>query len=475
MFSEIETQFQELNNIFNCFGLPNVLSNNDTLELVESAHMLICETIQEDPMLYIKPKFHEIVFDTVHEILEQSMNEFYDEEVLHNIINKAFNTYYSKNNPARSYKSTFNRFNCEIAKMTKKIEYLKNIPQPEQRTKEWYEFRHNYLTASNIWKCFISESSRNQLIYEKCCPINTEKFKNISITSPLHWGQKYEPVSIHWYEYYYKTTITDYGCLPHETIPYLAASPDGINTCVNSQRYGRMLEIKNIWNREINGIPKMEYWIQMQVQMEVCKLNECDFLETRFVEYINKEAFLQDGTFQKSANGKYKGIIMYFIKDGMPHYEYAPFQATEKEFEKWEEEMMIQNEGLTWNSNLYWRLEEISCVLVVRNKLWFTAAQSKMDSLWETVLKERKTGYEHRAPKKRKIKASSEPVKAPVKAPVEAPVEALVEAPVETPVEAPTELRKSKRKNKTNEIIIQIDTEPHSSGDNLQIPKNEHD
>ena len=86
MLEEIEAKFQDLNNIFTGFGLPNVLSHNDMLELTESAHLLISESIDEDPMLYIKPKFHEIVFDTVYEILEQSMNDFHDEEVLHNVI-----------------------------------------------------------------------------------------------------------------------------------------------------------------------------------------------------------------------------------------------------------------------------------------------------------------------------------------------------------------------------------------------------
>lgn len=71
----------------------------------------------------------------------------------------------------------------------------------------------------------------------------------------------------------------------------MGASPDGINVDVNSERYGRMLEIKNIVNREINGIPKKEYWVQMQMQMEVCDLDECDFLETKFVEYENADVF----------------------------------------------------------------------------------------------------------------------------------------------------------------------------------------
>ena len=60
-----------------------------------------------------------------------------------------------------------------------------------------------------------------------------------------------------------------------------------------NDRYGRMLEIKNIVNRDITGIPKKAYWVQMQLQMEVCDLEECDFLETRFKEYDNEQAFLE--------------------------------------------------------------------------------------------------------------------------------------------------------------------------------------
>lgn len=44
----------------------------------------------------------------------------------------------------------------------------------------------------------------------------------------------------------------------HQTraVLFLGASPDGINIEPNSEKYGVMLEIKNIVNREITGIPK---------------------------------------------------------------------------------------------------------------------------------------------------------------------------------------------------------------------------
>ena len=128
---------------------------------------------------------------------------------------------------------------------------------------------------------------RDSLNRDRCiirAPYDGTKFDSVNMDSPFHWGTKYEPVSVQYYEYIYDTTIEDFGCIPHKEYSFLAASPDGINTDQNNYLFGRMLEIKNVVSREITGIPKMEYWIQMQLQMEVCNLNECDFLETKFVE-----------------------------------------------------------------------------------------------------------------------------------------------------------------------------------------------
>jgi hypothetical protein len=52
-------------------------------------------------------------------------------------------------------------------------------------------------------------------------------------------------------------------------------------------------------------------------------------------------------------------------------------------------------------NTLYWYLDEISCVLIKRNKLWFATALPKIQELWNIILKERVDGYEHRASKKR--------------------------------------------------------------------------
>ena len=103
--------------------------------------------------------------------------------------------------------------------------------------------------------------------------------------SPMHWGQKYEPVSVMLYEKRFQTKVDDFGCIQHRDYKCIGASPDGIVTDAKSERYGRMLEIKNIVNREIDGNPLKAYWIQMQIQLETCDLEYCDFLETRIKEY----------------------------------------------------------------------------------------------------------------------------------------------------------------------------------------------
>ena len=54
-----------------------------------------------------------------------------------------------------------------------------------------------------------------------------------------------------------------------------------------------MIEIKNIYNRDINGIPSEDYWIQMQIQLEVCDLEYCDFLECKLKEYDDEEEYLK--------------------------------------------------------------------------------------------------------------------------------------------------------------------------------------
>jgi putative phage-type endonuclease len=358
----------------------------------------------------------------LNDVIDTYIRELYDE---------LFERFYEEIAPPRVSPATHSDvINHEI--ITTKIRLLQEKPQPEQRTPEWYERRNNLITASAASKAFGTQASVNQLIYDKCKNQPQVAASSASVTSanqspptplqgpvnsPLHWGQRYEPVTVMVYEHRNKTRLGEFGCIQHDTYPFIGASPDGINIDPMSAMYGRMVEIKNIFNREITGHPKEEYWIQTQIQMEVCDLDECDFVETRFKEYESKEEYDADGTIKEgyTSSGNEKGIILWFqsaptltqsghILPPIQLYEYAPIGATPYEYDKWEEEIFAKHDHARsiWVRTIYWYLDEYSCVLVRRNRLWFEEAVKVLAGVWATIEEERDTGYEHRAPVKRR-------------------------------------------------------------------------
>lgn len=411
----------KLTDVLSDFETKDVFTDNDRLELYEQALLLIDEYLMGNIFAFNSPYFMEVLTDNIHSFMALHFENMYCEEIeeeLHIVISEACKTYFTHVMPRRSYKTTFTREKQDKNKLEKRLTELRSKPQPDQRTNEWYIRRHNMITASIAWKGLDSESYVNSLIYEKCKPLNVEKYGYVNTETPFHWGTKFEPVSILIYEKKYGTKVDEFGCIPDEEHSFIGVSPDGINVKKESSRYGRMLEVKNRVSDAvpITGIPKKEYWIQMQMQMGACKLNECDFLETKFDAYESRDDFYKDGTFNESEDGKMKGIFMYFIKDGKPHYEYPEVGLSEEEFTKWEEAKIEEHKELTWIQNIYWKLDKYSCVLVVRNKTWYEKAVEKLGEVWNIILKERETGYQHRAPNRRERKISETPkeVKNPI-------------------------------------------------------------
>jgi putative phage-type endonuclease len=420
---------------------PSIFSEEHAIELVETAFHLMEEFMEENPTAISEPNFHEILLEEIKDMFYIQMEDYildsdYIEDDMNDLLEDAFKIYISTFHPERSISNEVNEENeqeilSESNKevfdiISNKIQMLREIPQPLQRTPEWYKFRWNLITASNAWKAFESQSSINQLIYEKCQPlkdftletVEEEPIKMVNTNSTLHWGQKYEPLSIMFYEHLYNSKVEDFGCIQHPNYSFIGASPDGIVVQSNTGRYGRMLEIKNIVNREITGIPKKEYWVQMQLQMEVCDLDECDFLETKFTEYSDYQTYHNDSTialfngeefnsYVTSKDGSYKGIIVqFYTKDGRPHYEYMPLNLwCPLDVSGWEESVVLKYESEPYNYTflkfIYWKLEKLSCVLVLRNKEWFKNNVSQLEKVWKIVEQERITGYEHRAPNKK--------------------------------------------------------------------------
>jgi len=363
----------------------------------ETLYNLITHIIHENPQFIVYPNYEELIFKQIIK------NDLFKEPSTHSLIDlKSILHNLDKERCSVSYTYTSDMIDVT---MQSQIHFLQNIPQPMQKTPEWYKFRNEHITASNAWKVFGTQSSQNQLIYEKCkayaslssieSPTDAPQYSSNLSESSLTWGHKYEPLTRMLYEDMNQTVIQDFGCIEHPQYSFLAASPDGI--VVGPTNYGRMIEIKNVVSREINGIPKLEYYIQTQLQMEVCNLNECDFVETKFKEFDSYQEFISD------VSDKKKGIILVYVENGEYKYYYMPFNImSEEDINNWLDTNM--SHAGEWIKNVYWSLEVYSCLLIKRQIQWFQYAIPILQNIWNTICVERIGDYSLRGPKKRNNK-----------------------------------------------------------------------
>ena len=295
-----------------------------------------------------------------------------------------------------------------------RIDALNAVPVLEQRTAAWYAERHSMISASSAWKALSSEAMQRSIVREKARPLaeavaeGTGGSGFTNVNSPLHWGHKYEPVSTALYSKWFGVEVAEYGCIRHPTISYLGASPDGV-VVTPGPLYGRMIEIKNVVNRELTGIPKRDYWVQMQMQMEVCNLPVCDFLECQFLEYGSWSEADADGTFTQTTKGKPKGafLMLWSPAQKTNRYFYPPLALTTlAEYSAWEDKVREENPELEWVQRVRWRLEDFSLVTVDRNKAWFRSVEGEFATVWKEVERARgadcETGTHSRAPAQHK-------------------------------------------------------------------------
>lgn len=403
------------------------LDNMTELELESEILKEIDEYVQYNLLGYSSPTFHEDLIDYVLDstydaavqcnIMEESERNYQRlQELVSTMVDHYFHAMnihvvrsYPKDTPLNTLTKT-----QPIEKVRTHIAHLKSLPQPPQRTPEWYAHRHNLITASNIYKALGSDALYNSLVCEKCKPlvhsdsVSTEIPVYVNTQSSLHWGNKYEQVSVMVYESMFPGTTVDsaFGCIVHPQYPFLGASPDGI--VISGPREGHMVEIKNRVSKDITGIPSLAYWTQTQVQMEVCELEYCDLFETSFKEFVDEAAF-----YENAGLHEYRGVIVYFVsrkETGIPRYEYMdPIKGTDKGTDQ---ERMAVNAWIQERRNeagkdfiqvevQYWYLNEVSCVVIPRNRAWFQAALPRFQDIWATIERERVSGYDHRLPKKR--------------------------------------------------------------------------
>jgi len=388
---------------------------------------IIDNTINDKPNKNLKIKLDDIK-SIIHDLFKHSYitnNDIYDEKTFNDIREHTINLYCCYNNIEYNINDLTFNFKLEkcieeliekrilvdepyynevdINNITKQIQFLDSIPQFEQRTEGWYEFRKQRITASDFATA-IDENPygrKKDLILKKC-----GLSKPFSPGAAILHGVKYEEVVCNIYSKRNDVIVKEYGCIPHPKIDWIGASPDGICSYnSNNKNYiGRMLEIKCPKSRVINGYPPEYYHIQVQGQLEVCELEYCDFLECDIRQYDNKEEFfkdvIDDKTNTKYNNNNYnrnlmeKGIIieLYDNKTKSLKFEYCPYDIckNKESILKWENNIIdnvLENEelDLEYLGTTYWKLNEYSCVLIKRDRHFWNNVYQKLKIFWNEL------------------------------------------------------------------------------------------
>ena len=311
-----------------------------------------------------------------------------------------------------------------------KLVMLKKIIQ---KSPEWFQARSKMITASSASNLLIKDDktcdpyikeydlrgifeknsrccnpygSKNQYILDKCVG---SKFKGSVAT---YWGQKYEDVVCDIYRNRFKTEILEFGIITHPKYSWLGASPDGITPS------GTMIEIKCPFRRKITGIPPFYYWIQVQLQLEVCDLEVCDFVEYGFMEFLSDEEFRDDQSLDKTVYNKGAVVCIQLLDDnsepilGECSYCYPPKEIlddTEKIISwshlKIDELKKMLKEGAEHKVNInltYWKVVDFSIVKIKRDRKWFEDVRPVFEKGWgEIEYYKRNENYMHLVTKKK--------------------------------------------------------------------------
>jgi len=266
------------------------------------------------------------------------------------------------------------------------LNQLKKLELPEQRSIEWYELRKKILTASSLGsaldKCHFT--SRDELLLSK---IEEAPFIGNEITE---WGVKYEDVAIMFYEELYHVNVLEFGLIPHPEFEIFGASPDGICDDTGNDEYiGRMVEIKCPPKRKFTKTVPEHYYMQVQGQLEVCDLDECDFFQVKLEEYESKDEYLKDyfeidgelihGRTQLNFP---KGVTITYKIDDKLIYKYCKFNQTIELLDQWINEQSTENlYEIKW-----WKIIRYETTLVIRDKIWWNNIIEKILKFYNDLI-----------------------------------------------------------------------------------------
>lgn len=288
--------------------------------------------------------------------------------------------YNDKNNNKKFDKKLISNRLKTIKKYRKKLLGLKRLPLIKQRTPEWFELRKNRLTASDLYDAI--KKSNLSLIKKKAGIIVDDT--NFNEIPPLKWGTMFEEMATRCYSQRHDDIlINEFGLIPDKKLQHFGASPDGIS------ELGIMIEIKCPYSRQIkDGFIPPKYYSQIQGQLAVCELNECDYIECNFKSFktdeeyfleINKDEIKDHGIiaeFKISNSNEY--YYLYSLENLKPNeaYDYITKNVSLE---------LTNNNTLTFIKLTPWKLEQINIQRVYFNENEWIEISPKIDIFWEKV------------------------------------------------------------------------------------------
>ena len=315
----------------------------------------------------------------------------------------------------------------EYQNLVNHVDFIANLPQPEQRTEEWFSMRKNMITAS----CAAQVIGENPYPRQTPDDLILDKLNlgpKFTDNKYVHHGKKYEEIATKIYEEIYDVKVEEYGLVPHISqpiVPFVGASPDGIASYFTlsnkfSPMIGRMLEIKCPFSRQINtkGIIDGEicphyYHCQVQQPLECCDLEYCDFWQCTIEEFFTKEDMLNDNT---ELNYKEEQDVLLHVPENcrqgciiqlLPKNKITQFclfdakyiypksiNMTQYEYDQWlldEIPNLYKNHAdlmkdYVFDRVLYWKITVCHNVKIQRDREWWAKVLPQYQEVWDKIV-----------------------------------------------------------------------------------------
>lgn len=279
-----------------------------------------------------------------------------------------------------------------VIKYQKQLKHLMHQPQVEQKTEPWYKMRQNMITASDFAQALGEGKfgSTRQLIQKKCEPANESAASWNNII--MKWGNMFEDVAVSIYESMSEVDVHVFGLLQHPKRSYFGASPDGISDM------GIMLEIKCPFKRKITGDIPTQYYYQIQGQMEVCGLDECDYFECEFEQLEGIEQFLE------LKDVVYKGVIIEkpgnkFLYSSLNRIEETQINA------------FVKQNSTNDDKVIYWRLKQYNKKRVIKDDVFVKEKLDQLEEVWNKIVYYRENPDKYEMEVKKSIDIETEAYK----------------------------------------------------------------